>query len=451
MIIASAQDPVYAADGYFDLLDPQAGFVYGREEPLNELVTRRFFETWSNPEFHGDRRRRERSYAFLSTISERVMPYRPSKIEPSILTRRYHPFKFSYNVISDVSDLHESEWRQLRELSSDERQTLSGYLQVPLDGAMKARFEGFAGDITGGRKLTYFQRIQAILQSYSTCQYEIGFTDDVSVDHMEEFLFDTRTGDCTEFSNSAAILARLLDIPSRVVTGYLGSQSLQTTSHKRGLSMLQQAIEPLQEYSLDELFLITTAHRHSWTQFYLPNYGWVDFDATSYGIPPASGFDANAMDVVIPIIDIEEISETNFAFPWRFALRVFLILFAVAIFGLYFYRYGRELAYRILARGTDRRALQALCTLLFMKMAINGYELKAHSQTAVEYATRYPEIQPFAELYTTLRYREVYGHGEQERFWDEIRGRYRNQARLVRKVGLIHSIRRFISLRGLFY
>ena len=93
MVIASQQDPVYAADGYFGLFDGVYGFSYSREEPLNDLVHRRLFETWENPEPSLDRGRSPIEHGFFSTIPERVMAYRPLAVEPTVQQRRYHPFR----------------------------------------------------------------------------------------------------------------------------------------------------------------------------------------------------------------------------------------------------------------------------------------------------------------------------------------------------------------------
>ena len=117
MIIASQRDPVYAADGYFGLFDGVYGLSYSREEPLNELVHRRLFETWEDPEPPFDRGRSPIEHGFFSTISERAMPYRPLAVEPTVQQRRYHPFDLSYRVISQVSTTDPDAWRRARPLN----------------------------------------------------------------------------------------------------------------------------------------------------------------------------------------------------------------------------------------------------------------------------------------------------------------------------------------------
>lgn len=445
MVIASATDPVYAADGYYADLHPEGGFTYSIDEPLNDLVNQRLLTTWVDVLRLPDRRREQREYFFLSSIDDRVVPYRPYEIEPTVMNRLYHPFDLSYRTVSRVSATGPDQWRRLGDLSPAERSALAPYLEVSLSGERLAEFEQHVADVTAGAT-GYFDRIHAILRSFDTCQYEIGFTDDVSVDSLELFLFETRTGDCTEFSNTAAILGRIAGIPSRVVTGWLGTESLQTDVHRRGLQSLREVIEPLQAFPLDMLYLITTAHRHSWTQFYLPSYGWVDIEATQYAIQPPPELGAAGQDVVIPIIQIEDRLDRDFRFPWLLALRLIAALAIAGVAGAYTWRYGREGLLALAARAPTRHGLRARASLLYMRLAADGYAVKSPVETACEYAERYPELQGFAERYTALRYRP---NLPDARAAGDLRVAALGAARQMRRRGLIAWLKRLFSLRGL--
>ena len=445
MVIASATDPVYAADGYFADLHPEGGFSYSLDEPLNDLVNQRLLTTWVDVLRLPDRRREEREYYFLSSISDRVMPYRPFAIEPTVQNRLYHPFDLSYRTVSRVSATGPDQWRRLDDLSPLERNTLEPYLEVPLSGETLARFEQYAAEVTAGAA-GYYDRIDAILRSFDTCQYEIGFTDDVSVDHLELFLFETRSGDCTEFSNTSAVLGRIAGIPTRVVTGWLGTESLQTDVHQRGLQSLREVIEPLREFPLDELFLITTAHRHSWTQFYLPDYGWVDFETTQYAIPPPPELSAAGQDIVIPIIQIEDRFDRDFRFPWLLVARLAGALAIGGVCGAYAWRYGREGLLALAARSPTRHGLRARASLLYMRLAADGYAVKPPVETAREYAERYPELQGFAERYTAFRYRPDPPDAAAA---EDLRAAAVAASGRMRRRGILAAVKRWFSLRGL--
>jgi hypothetical protein len=291
----------------------------------------------------------------------------------------------------------------------------------------------------------------AILEGFSEFQYNIGFTDDVSIDYITRFLFDTKDGDCTEFSNSTAILARMAGIPSRVVTGYLASSGLQTNMHFQGLIALREVIEPLQEYPLEDLFLVTTAHRHSWTQVFMPGYGWIDIETTATALPPAGGLDPNSADIVIPIIEPEDVTDRNFEFPWLLVLQSLLVLGIAGVVGAYAFRYGRLLFLRTVAKGDSVRALRSLYALLLMKLAVEGYPIKPRSRTAQEYAEEHPELHSFAELYTSLRYRERLTGDRRRGEIEKLRGEYRSVIDSAKKNGLPGFFRRVFSLRDLRY
>ncbi len=449
MVVASEYEPVYGAESYYGLFDPVRGFLYSPDEMLNELSYIRLLDTWRDPNPPFDALRRDFSVHYFSTIPEKSIPYRPASVEPTILNKRYHPFDYTYNVISRVHTGSRKDWQGIEDLYPEERQQMTRYLEIDLPEVYLDDFEAYlteAYDEDAG----YYERIEGILSNFSTYQYELGFDDYVHVEKLHRFLTETKSGDCTEFSNTAAILGRMAGIPSRVVTGYLASRSLQTFAHLRGLVELQQVIQPLQQYALENLYLVTTAHHHSWVQYYLPGYGWVDFETTSEAIPPPMSMDMNNRDVVIPLIDEREVSEEQFTFPWILILKIFGGLAACAVVGMYLFRYIREAAYALLGRRTDSQGLRALYALALMKTAADGWQRKIPSETALEYAERYSRFQSFAETYTELRYRNRMEPEERSALFDRLRQQY-TTIKKGRRRGVFPFLRRIFSLRGIGY
>lgn len=76
---------------------------------------------------------------------------------------------------------------------------------------------------------------------------------------LDSFLFDAKNGYCVHFAAAFAHSARVIGIPSRVVTGYKGS--------------LKNRVE--------NYIIIKSADAHSWVELYLDKEGWVRFDPTS--------------------------------------------------------------------------------------------------------------------------------------------------------------------------
>ncbi len=175
-----------------------------------------------------------------------------------------------------------------------------------------------------------------------------------SVNKLSKFLSGSLTGDCTEFANTAAILGRLAGIPSRVVRGYLASENLQTPSHRKGIIELQKNIDVLKEYTPDELLLVTTAHKHAWVQFYLSEYGWIDFEATGSAIPPA-GMNMNDAQVVVPIIrNIERGDKRDYIKGFIIVVKLLAVSASLLILLLYIVKYTKMI-YLLRAVNSDNR------------------------------------------------------------------------------------------------
>ena len=450
MVVASDIDPVYAANGYYGRFDPVSGFRLDSGTELNELAYIRLLETWTNQSPARDLMRKPFQVYFLSTLSERFLAYEPRSVLPTVLDRKYHPFDYSYVAESAFSVSETRDWARSRDLTSQEKDELSSYLEIPLSEPNRDIFQQHldthVGDQTG-----YYQRIAAILESFRSFQYNIGFTDEVSVDRMAEFITVTQEGDCTEFSNTTAILARMSGIPSRVVTGFLASRDLQTDKHYEGILQLLKVVEPLQAFTPDQLFLVTSAHRHSWVQLFMPGYGWVDIETTATALPPLGSGDPNSMDVVIPIIEEQPNPLQDFKFPWLFIFRFFVLLLGASTLGAYIFRFGRGLTLNMISRGDGTRALRALYRNLLINLATEGHKIKAPSQTALEYAEKQPETRDFADAYTELRYREVIEPAKKVAVWQRVRRSYDDTMKGCRRKGIIGLIRRIFSLRSLYY
>jgi transglutaminase-like putative cysteine protease len=459
MILAADSRAVYAADEYFDRFDPRAGFTSRAEEGLNELTYLRLLDTWNNadPPSLG-RLRREVEVDVFSTITDRVLAYEPVQIEPTIQDNRYYPFRYSYESVSAVAEASPGMFRAETRLTESDRERLASYLEIDLPADVASAFEAhFAEHIDPNA--SYAARVEQIMRSFSEFQYELGFDDNVNTAKMARFLSEIRAGDCTEFSNSAAFLGRMAGIPSRVVTGWLGARDLQTPQHMRGLLMLQQSIPELAGYELNELFLVTTAHRHSWVQFYVPETGWVDFEPTSYAIPPAPGDNPNSAQVIIPLLDPRENPGNARPFPWALLGRLAAGLAIAVLVGLYAFRYGRELALSLIVRRGLRgraldRAAEALYRLTLIRLAAEGFELKSRAETAREYSGRLeqPELSDLAGSYDRIRYRSRTDDEERSTLLRRMYERARAAlGRARERSGARGLLRRVFSLRSLHY
>jgi transglutaminase-like putative cysteine protease len=466
MVVASKHEPVYMGDTYRGKLDPVKGFLPSPEEPLNRLPFTRLLTTWFDNAPVFDRGRERKEVFSLSTLSQKFSPYRPFSVDPTILIEGAGPLRYIHRVSSDVypGDPLELLRVRIRNLSAPEKNTLAPYLELPLEAAGREVFGAYlqtalnAWRNRAGNEYNneYLEKIAAILVSFNAYQYNVSDNDDSSVAALIEFLVNTKDGDCVEFSNTVALLGRLAGIPSRVVTGYLAAESLQTQAHLRGLAALRSKIKVLQEFPFEDLYLVTDAHSHSWTQFYIPDYGWLDFEATAFAIPPLGMGNGNMRDVVIPLIDDRQVISQVRAFPWRAVLRAALFLAAAALLCAYLLRYGREILLRLAARRGGRYGARSLYLLLLARLAADGKPIKPASKTAAEYADIFPAKAPgtfavFAALYTELRWREFKDSAEQAERFRQLEEEYRNILKLTRRQGIPAFFIRIFSLRGLAY
>jgi len=494
MVTASPRGPVYMGDSFRGQLDPVEGFLVSENEPLNRVAAQRHFVTWFNNEPDYDIGREAQEVYSLSTLPQKYLPYKPQVIDPTILSQNSGPLRYIHQLIAKT---HLGDPLQLvnvptRQFSSFEKSMLSSYFEINLDEADKKLLEDYLdsafknwqrdkewiikGDdyltwIFYGDDLTkekvggneYLEKIFAILTGFSEYQYNLSYNDTYAIATLKEFLFNTKDGDCVEFSNSAALLARVAGIPSRVVTGYLADKNLMTKAHMQGLAALREKIPELQRFRINDLYLVTNLARHSWVQFYIPDYGWLDFEATSFSIPPQGMGDFNNWDVVIPLIDENRIFSHVKNFPWRAVLRAAAILAALALICAYILRYTREIVLFIGARHGGRAGARSLYLLLLARLAADGKPIKPASKTAHEYSnlfqpqknlynpTAEQHFKNFATLYSELRWREFPTTTESAARFSHLKQEYKSILQTTRRPGLSRWFIRLISLRGLAY
>jgi transglutaminase-like putative cysteine protease len=493
MIVASDREPVYMGDSFRGQLDPVEGFLASPQEPLNSLASQRFFVTWFNTERNFDIGREMQEVFSLSTLQNKYLPYRPVSIDPVILNENSGPLRYIHQVVSNThfGDPLTLVNTAMRSFSNSEKNALAPYLEIPLEQRDREDFAAFLDNaletwrssretiILGNRYLReifsqrpeaqpegdneYLETIIALLVNFSKYQYNLSSDDDYSIATLKEFLLNSQEGDCVEFSNSLALLGRLAGIPSRVVTGYLAAEGLQTIAHLRGLAVLRARIPVLQQFPFDNLFMVTNLHSHSWAQFYIPDYGWLDFEATAFAAPPVGMGDFNNWDVVIPLIDEERTFSQVRKFPWQAVLRSVGILAIFALVCAYALRYGREAVLYIGARRGGRAGARSLYLLLLARLAADGQPIKPASKTAHEYADLFrvqtklggaeenPHFKTFADIYSQLRWREFGDIAEKDECFLRLRQEYLNILKTTRRRGIHRSIIRLFSLRGLAY
>lgn len=179
---------------------------------------------------------------------------------------------FSYRVLSQIpqpttEQLTESGTAYPAEVREKFLQLPEGRPQVLLDTADRIRRDYDLAEATPYEKARAIERYLI---------YDGGFTYNLDVDYnradqaIEEFLGDGKEGFCTQFATSMALLARELDVPSRVVYG-------ATTGKEED----------------DNEYIVTGYNMHTWVEIYFPGVGWYPFEPTP-GSEIPSAMQANA-------------------------------------------------------------------------------------------------------------------------------------------------------------
>lgn len=399
MVVEAPVDPLYLAGSYHETLDPVAGFLADEGFYLNELTTAPYLETWENARPMNDRYREPVWIDAYSTIPDKVTSWLPYLVEPTVLDERNFPLRYHYRAMSMVSACSLGEFTPyVAELSEADREAVAPCLDVPLSPEELVPFTDYL-DTLLAEETGISGKIERILKGFSAYQYEASANDDVSVAAIKRFLFSAKTGDCTEFSNAAALLGRIAGIPSRVVTGYALKRELQTKKHRDGIREIQKSFAPLAGKDPDSLFLVTTAHSHSWPQFYLPGAGWVDFESTQYAKAPEAGGDPNGGDIVIPRFDADSAAKNRVPFPWILLAKIALGAAGTAIAIALGRRFLILAALAVRARSMDEGGTKARFRLFLIRLAARGYRAKRHGETASEYGSSYPELSRAMSLY----------------------------------------------------
>ena len=400
MIVESSVDTLYLAKEYRGILDPVKGFGADPAYFANGLALTPYLETWVNPDIGTDKFRTPVWIEVHSSIPDKLASWLPYRIEPTVLDEKNFPLRYSYRAMSLVANASlTGKLPFIPPLAGKERESLSGYLAVPLSDADLSPFRKYLDGVLAGEQ-TYAGKIGKILGGFRNCRYQAGGSDDMTVEALRKFLFETRIGDCSEFSNTAALLARMAGIPARVVTGYAVRKDLQTAAHREGIRKIMEKFPPLAGKNPDRLFLVTTAHAHSWAEFYIPGSGWVDFETTSYAIAPEAGGDPNDADIVIPEFDsLGDTAPSRVSFPWLLAGKLALLVFAIGVISWWFRRLATLFALAWLAKREGSRGAKARFRIFLVRLAARGYRAKRKDETPREYGCSFPELAPLMEQY----------------------------------------------------
>ncbi|WP_059174265.1 transglutaminaseTgpA domain-containing protein [Bacillus sp. FJAT-27445] len=194
----------------------------------------------------------------INDITEKIQAMEPWN-EPARLD------DYSFIFEEPAYKFDELRWADGSDNSGADEEFIKRYTQLPEN--LPERVRTLAADIASD-KTNWYDKAKAVENYFDGS----GFTYDqknVAVpgnqeDYVDQFLFDTKTGYCDNFSTSMTVMLRSLGIPARWVKGYTHGE-------------LKTFGEGDDEKRLYE---VTNNNAHSWVEVYFPNLGWIPFEPT---------------------------------------------------------------------------------------------------------------------------------------------------------------------------
>ncbi len=133
------------------------------------------------------------------------------------------------------------------------------YLQLP--NSLPWPVRRLAREITLNAESPY-EKVLAVKEYINKLEYNLeADVPPETTDAVYYFLFASREGVCTSFASAMAIMLRIVDIPTRLNTGYLEGDYDEETG----------------------TYILRVSDYHARTEVYFPEYGWVEFSATPVG------------------------------------------------------------------------------------------------------------------------------------------------------------------------
>ena len=197
------------------------------------------------------------------------------------------------------------------------------YLQLPdLSPEVEALARRVVGDFHHDPLLAATKVAEHLRTNY---RYTLDLRGTSDEQPLEDFLINRQAGHCEFFSTAMAVMLRVVGVPTRNVTGFLGGR--------------------LNRFGSDgAYYAVTQSDAHSWVEVYAHGIGWVTFDPT----PPSrgGGREQQLWSVVFQLLDATELA-------WEKNVIAYDLDSQIELFGSSYLR-ARAVRHRIRQRGVAR-------------------------------------------------------------------------------------------------
>ncbi|GKU78248.1 DUF3488 and transglutaminase-like domain-containing protein [Paenibacillus sp. L3-i20] len=219
-----------------------------------------------------------------------------------------------YSLTSTVTVLDEEGLRKVEAAIPSTANIEHKYTTVP-DG-LPARVRELALEVTAAGTNDYDKA--KLLENYLRTTYTYTNKPDsskltgMSLDFVDQFLFELMEGYCDYFSTAMAVMARTLDMPTRWVKGF----SPGSLPRDRGAPPEDVMTGAELDSQQAGTYTVRNSDAHSWVEIYFEGYGWIPFEATAgfnfpYSMP--EGEEVIVPDVAVNEADgVTKVADANF-------------------------------------------------------------------------------------------------------------------------------------------
>lgn len=266
---------------------------------------------------------------------------------------------------------------------------------------VSAEIQALADELTAGLEYDY-QKAKAI-ENYFTggsFRYDLGFEPPEGMDTPEYFLFESRTGICSDYARAYVLLARAAGLTARYAEGFVPQPSPET----------------------EGTYFVYSDNAHAYPEVYIPVVGWTRFEPTPAGYIGSGGNGASESEDG----DYTALILTAAVFAVGFGIFIVLVLvspkIAEGVFRLRAKRTGRGkgviMLYNRHLKNAERRFGESFAAFTPEQMERFAYEVTGQS------------LDPLADPFT----RACYGGADIDRVtFDKAFECYKAQAKAMKK------------------
>ena len=292
----------------------------------------------------------------------------------------------AYSVVSNIPAFYPKE---LRKLKPDNKGVDPVYLQLTTTNRVKE----LAMTITRNKTNNYdkVKALEGYLRANYTYNLDIPEFPD-NVDTVDYFLFKQKEGYCEHFASALTIMARAVNVPSRLATGYVTGK-----------------FNPFTTY-----YEVRSSDAHAWVEIYFPHYDWVPFDPTPgylaiLGRDKNSNFNSSILETLfknipLPIKQffsniwnlIKNVFVMFLTFNWLIlAIGVSIGLFTIYMLYIFIKKHPRDINTHLSQKRNtlNSRIITAIKNLKIFLNKKKGIDI-IPSQTQKEYSAQVSEIIP---------------------------------------------------------